>query len=196
MVKLAVAITGASGTIYGVQFVRELLNFSSKETNNIEQIHLIISNAAQLLIKEELDKPNRSFIFGPQVSSMTKLWREEQIDATPASGSSKIDAMVIIPCSMKTMASIAHGYASNLISRTADVMLKEKRKLILVPRETPLNTIHLENMLKLSSNGAVILPASPAFYNKPSSIDDMVLFVVGKVFDQLGFEHESYKRWK
>ena len=112
-----------------------------------------------------------------------------------ASGSFKTDAMIIIPCSMKTLAGIAHGYAENLVLRVADVMLKERRKLILVPRETPLSVIHLRNMLQLAKQGVTIIPAMPAYYHKPKNVGDVIDYVVGKVLDCLGIEHELFKRW-
>lgn len=125
----------------------------------------------------------------------TYYYEPERLDARISSGSFKHDGMVIIPCSMKTMAAIANGYASELISRAADVTLKEKRRLVIVPRETPLNIIHLRNMLKLARAGAVILPPMPAFYTKPKNVDDIVDYVVGKVLDILNIPHNLFLRW-
>ena len=125
-----------------------------------------------------------------------RLWDEDEIDAEMASGTSAPDAMAICPCSMKTLSAIASGYSHNLITRAAEVMIKERRPLVLVVREAPLSPIHLENMLKLAKLGVVVLPASPAFYTKPKSIEDMVKFVVGRVMDSLGVEHSLYRRWK
>jgi 4-hydroxy-3-polyprenylbenzoate decarboxylase len=143
----------------------------------------ILSNAAKKIIGHEIGEIDLNCL------------GEEEIDAPFSSGSSQVDAMVVIPCTMKTLAAIANGYSSNLITRSADVMIKEKRLLILVPRETPLNQIHLENMLKLSRLGVIILPAMPAFYHKPEKIEDMVDFLVGKVLDCLRIEHNLFKRW-
>ena len=125
-----------------------------------------------------------------------KVYDENEIDAPTASGSSLYDAMVVCPCSMKTLSAIANGFSYNLITRSADVMINEKRKLILVPRETPISSIHLENMLKLSKIGVIILPPILSLYHKPKKVEDMVDFVAGKVLDLLGVENKLYKRWK
>ncbi len=156
---------------------------------NVET-HLIISKAAEKVIKHEL---------GMTKEDVEKLadhfYNVDDWSAPIVSGSFKTDGMIIIPCSMKTLAGIAHGYSDNLVLRAADVTLKEKRRLILVPRETPLNIVHLRNMLALAEQGAVIVPAMPAYYHKPKDIDDLVDFVVGKVLDLLEMEHTLYKRW-
>jgi len=177
--KVVVAITGASGVIYGVRLLEVL------KEKGIES-PCIISDAAKLIMKHEIEAARR-----PE-----GCYCEKNIEAPFSSGSSRVDAMVIVPCSMKTLAAIAAGFSSNLITRCADVVLKEKRKLIVVPRETPLNSIHLENMAKLSKIGAVILPAMPAFYHKPKRVADAVDFIVGKILDSLGIENELYKRWE
>lgn len=122
-------------------------------------------------------------------------WANDDLFSPLASGSTRFDAMVISPCSMSTMSKIACGIADNLVTRVAAVALKERRKLVIVPRETPLSTIHLQNLLRLSEAGAVMMPACPAFYPRPESVDDMVDFVVGRVLDQLGIEHELYRKW-
>lgn len=181
--RLIVAITGASGVNYG----RRLLEVLHKK--NVET-HLIISQTAKKVIKHELDVAEKD------VENLADCVYEADDWGSPVvSGSFQNDGMVIIPCSMKTLAGIAHGYSDNVILRAADVMLKEKRKLVLVPRETPLNAIHLRNMLELAENGVHIVPAMPAYYHKPKSIDDLVGFVVGKVLDILGIEHMLYRRW-
>lgn len=175
--KVLVAITGASGVIYGIR----LLNILKEK--GIET-YCIISNAGIRVIKEEYGEIDFEY------------FKEDDFDIPFVSGSQKLDAMVIIPCSMKTLATIANGISINNIARIADVMLKERRLLIVVPRETPLNVIHLENMLKLAKAGAIILPAMPAFYHKPKDLNDIVDFIVGRVLDILGIEHDLYKRWK
>jgi 4-hydroxy-3-polyprenylbenzoate decarboxylase len=125
----------------------------------------------------------------------SKLYNDSDMEAAISSGSFKTDGMVIVPCSMKTLASIANGFDDSLVSRAAGVCLKESRKLVLVPRETPLSAIHLGNMLKISSAGAVILPAMPGFYHRPKTLDDLINHVIGKILDQFGVRHELFKRW-
>ncbi len=177
------AITGASGVIYGIRLMEVLAN------KNVET-YLIMSETAKKIISIETDQ-DPSYI----ESLATRVFLNTDMTAPIASGSFKFDAMVIVPCSMKTLGMIANGIADNLITRAADVAIKEGRKLILVPRETPLNAIHLENMLKLARLGVVILPACPGFYHEPERIMDLVDFIVGKILDQLGIEHSLYKRW-
>jgi len=178
-----VAITGASGVVYGKRLL-EVLQQKKIVT------HLIISEAAEKIIEHELEITKKDI-----EKLASHVYSVGDLTAPTASGSFKIDAMIIIPCSMKTLAGIAHGYAENLILRTADVMLKEKRKLILVPRETPLNIIHLRNMLQLAKQNVTIVPAMPAYYHKPRNISDVVDYVVGKVLDCLQIEHQLFKRW-
>lgn len=178
------AITGASGVIYGKRLL-EVLREKEVET------YLVISKAAEKVIENELENAKDDI-----KKLANKAYEMDDWNAPIVSGSFKTDGMIIIPCSMKTLAGIAHGYSDNVILRTADVMLKEKRRLILVPRETPLNTIHLGNMLELARQGVMVVPAMPAYYHKPSRIDDLVDFVVGKVLDLMEIEHSLYKRWR
>lgn len=180
--KLIIAISGASGVIYGIKFLKEC------KSKNIKT-HLIISENAKDLISYETDYKIE------QLKKFSSFYYENNnLNAKISSGSFKFDAMVIIPCSLSTLSKITVGISDNLITRTASVCLKERRKLVIVPRETPLSTIYLENMAKLSRE-AIILPAMPGFYSKPKSIDDLVDFIVGKVFDVLGVENKLYKRW-
>ncbi|MFQ5758221.1 MAG: UbiX family flavin prenyltransferase [Candidatus Bathyarchaeia archaeon] len=182
--RLIVAITGASGVTYGKRLL-EVLRSKNVET------HLVISQAAERIIEHELD------ITKKDVENLaTYVYEVNNWNSPIVSGSFKTEGMVIIPCSMKTLAGITHGYSDNVILRAADVTLKEKRKLILVPREAPLNAIHLRNMLELAENDVCIAPAMPAYYHKPKRIEDLVEFVVGKVLDILGIEHTLYKRWQ
>ena len=181
--RLIVAITGASGVIYGKRML-EVLRSKNVET------HLIISKAGEKVIEHELDTSK---------SNLKRLanyvYDMDDWTAPIVSGSFKTDGMVIIPCSMKTLAGIAHGYSDNIILRAADVTLKEKRKLIIVPRETPLSAIHLRNMLELAEESVTIVPAMPAYYHEPKGIDDLVDFVVGKVLGLLGIKHTLTIGW-
>lgn len=183
--RLIIAITGASGVIYGKRLL-EVLQKRKIET------HLIISKAAEEIIEYELECKRKDI-----EKLATHFYSVDDLTASIASGSFKTEGMIIIPCSMKTLAGIANGYAENLILRTADVTLKEKRKLILVLRETPLNVVHISNMLKLArQEGVVIVPAMPAFYHKPTNLSTIVDFIVGKTLDLLEIEHTLYARWK
>jgi flavin prenyltransferase len=180
--KLVVAVTGASGVVYA-------LNFLKAATKYDLETYLVITEAAEKVAKHELGDIE-------QLKSLAKrVYTPEDLAADIASGSYPLDGMVIVPASMKTVSALANGYADNLVTRVADVQLKERRPLIVVPRETPLHAVHLENMAKLSRLGAVILPAMPGFYHNPESVDDLVDFIVGKILDQLGVDNKMYTRW-
>ncbi|QEM70030.1 UbiX family flavin prenyltransferase [Geobacter sp. FeAm09] len=194
--RVFVALTGASGAIYGIRLMEELLKRGFLLT-------VAASESGQLVCREET-----GLDLGGAPSAATarlcahlgvKLGVEvvaaDDLLACAASGSAAPAAMAVAPCSMGTLARIAHGTSGNLIERAADVMLKERRPLLLVPRETPLSEIHLENMLKLARAGVRIIPAMPAFYHRPATIDDLVNFVVGKVLDQLDIPNDLFKRW-
>ena len=193
--KLVVAITGASGAVYGAVLVAELLQRPM-------EVHLIISDYGRKVMAHELgiSGPMLPFLqseFGlvPHGLSVLNQYAADNLFAPPASGSFRHSGMVIAPCSMKTLAAIAAGFADNLITRSADVCLKEKRPLILLPRETPLSAIHLENMLKVARAGAVLHPPVPAFYHRPESVRDIVNATVGRVLDHLGISHHLAAEW-
>ncbi|WP_223066627.1 UbiX family flavin prenyltransferase [Paenibacillus caui] len=188
-----VGITGASGSVYGVRLVSVLLELGY-------DVHLVVTQAGWRVIKEELgwNITDREALLESKFGSFDgKLTyhRLADIGASIASGSFRAEGMIVMPCSMGTLSSIAHGSSDNLLTRAADVMLKEGRELILVPRETPLHAIHLENMLKLAKLGVRIIPAMPAFYFGPQSMDELVDFMVGKVLDSLRIDHRLFKRW-
>ncbi len=192
MKKYIIALTGASGVIYGIELTRQLLKRGM-------EIHLVASDPACIVLKEEM-----GWTFTGTVEEAFKehlpydnlfVYDNQNIAARIASGSFLTDGMVVMPCTMATLAAIAHGNARNLTERAADVVLKEKRPLWLVPRETPLSAVHLRNMLVLAEMGVGIIPAMPAFYNHPQVIDDMVLFMVGKVLDGMHIEHDLYTRY-
>lgn len=190
---IVVGITGASGSIYGVKLIETLLQMEFL-------VHLVVSNAGWRVIKEELgwNTADREEVLRAKFGRFPgKLVYHPiaDIGASIASGSFLTQGMIIMPCSMGTLSSIASGASDNLMARAADVMLKEGRPLVLVPRETPLHAIHLENMLKLARLGVRIIPAMPAFYFGPQTIDDLVAFLVGKVLDNLGIEHALFRRW-
>ena len=182
--KIVIGFSGASGIIYGIRLLEVLHSI------NI-QTYLIISEWAKKNIVIETPK---TLEYVKSLSSVN--YDNSKLDASVSSGSFLHDGMVIVPCSMKSLSSIANGYDDTLISRAASVTLKESRKLILVPRETPLSRIHLENMIKVQEAGAIILPAMPGFYHNPTSIDQIVDHLVGKILDQLKIKHELFKRWK
>lgn len=194
---IALAFTGASGMAYGMRLLECLLQARCR-------VWLLYSQVAQVVAHQELDlrlpvqprEARRHLLdrFGADEDLLEVFGREDWY-APPASGSNPADAMVICPCSMGTLATIAAGLAESLITRAADVMLKEGRPLILVPRETPLSTLHLENMLRLARAGAVMLPANPGFYHRPQRVEDLVDFVVARVLDRLRVPHALLPRW-
>jgi flavin prenyltransferase len=196
--EITVAITGASGTIYGQRTLQLLA-----ESGVVKTINLIMSATVPTVAQIELGvnlkdadqlKINK-WIGLPEDSKVIRYWRNENLAAKPASGSNKQIGMIIVPCSMGTLGAIASGAGSNLIHRAADVALKEGRKLVIVPRETPFNTIHLENMVRLANSGARILPASPSFYHKPKTIDDLVNHLVYRILDQFDIPHANKTQW-
>jgi 4-hydroxy-3-polyprenylbenzoate decarboxylase len=197
--ELTFAISGASGTVYAKRTL-QLLAASGAVT----RIDLILSGTAVTVAQVETGVNLRdlstqtinSWLELPPASDLIRCWRLDNMAARPSSGSNKSAGMMIVPCSMATIGAIASGAGSNLIHRAADVCLKEGRKLLLVPREAPYNTIHLENMLRLSRAGATILPASPGFYHRPSTIDDLVEHVCFRILDQFGIPHSSRSEWK
>ncbi|MGA8943841.1 MAG: flavin prenyltransferase UbiX [Thermoactinomyces sp.] len=191
--RIVIGMTGASGAPYGLCLLEECLRQG-------HEVHLMVSEAGWRVLKEEQgwEVRKREQLFYDRYNHLkgTLVYHSlKDIGASIASGSFRTDGMVIIPCSMGTLARIAQGISGNLMERTADVMIKEKKPLIIVPRETPLSAIHLENMSKLAHLGVQVVPAMPAFYHQPQTIEDMVRFVAGKVLDQLHIDHQLYRRW-
>ncbi|MBF0515537.1 MAG: UbiX family flavin prenyltransferase [Nitrospirae bacterium] len=189
--RLIAAITGASGVVLGIRLVAELLKTS--------EVHLIISHAAFSVIAHETgltwgDTPAES-LCDYFKSDRLHYHDEGNLHSPISSGSFRVDAMAVVPCSMKTLSAVANGYASNLTARAADVTIKEGRKLIICPREMPFSAIHLENMLKLARAGVIVAPPTPAFYCLPETLDDAVDFIVGKLLDQLNIKHNLFRRW-
>lgn len=182
--RLVVAITGATGAVYGVRLLRQLAATPGVET------HLVVSDAAALTLHEEVGMQRRD------VEALAHVvHRNRDIGASIASGSFQSDGMIVAPCSMKTLAAVAHGLSDNLIARAADVALKERRRLVLMVRETPLNLAHLRNMTAVTEMGAIVFPPLPSFYQQPRSIEEMVDHTVGRVIDLFGIEHGLAPRW-
>jgi len=183
--RLVVAITGASGAILGIEVLRALRAMPDWET------HLILSSGARRTIQAETD-------YTPaQVEALADaLYPMGDIGATIASGSFQTAGMIVAPCSMKTLAGIANGFSENLVLRAADVMLKERRRLVLVPRETPYNRIHLRNMMEANDAGAILLPPALTYYHRPKSIEDMTHHIVGKILDLFGIQLPDFARWE
>jgi 4-hydroxy-3-polyprenylbenzoate decarboxylase len=196
--ELTVGITGASGTIYAHRTLQLLAASGAVET-----VNLIMSSTASTVAQVELGANLRDadvskineWLGLSADSKLIRLWRLDNLAAKPSSGSNKQAGMIIVPCSMGSLGAIASGAGTNLIHRAADVCLKEGRKLVLVPRETPYNAIHLENMLRLSRAGARILPASPGFYHRPKTIDDLVEHLCFRILDQLDIPHSKKSQW-
>ena len=196
--ELTVAITGASGTIYARRTLQLLA-----ESGAVETINLIMSGTAAVVAQVETGANLRDtdaakvndWLGLSADSKLIRYWRLDNFAAKPSSGSNKQAGMIIVPCSMGTLGAIASGAGTNLIHRAADVCLKERRKLVLVPRETPYNAIHLENMLRLTHAGAQILPASPGFYHRPKTIDDLVEHLCFRILDQFDIPHSKKSQW-
>lgn len=182
--KVVVGISGGSGAIYAVSLLKAL-----KELN--VETHLVVSTMGEYVTEHECG------IDLNELKKMATYYHDNKNFAAPiASGSFKMDSMIVLPCSMKTLSAVASGYSDGLLTRACDVTLKERRKLILVPRETPLSSIHLENMLKLSKMGVDIVPPSPGFYNHPETLEDIVLNMTGRILDMMGIDNSLVKRWE
>jgi 4-hydroxy-3-polyprenylbenzoate decarboxylase len=180
--EVVIGISGASGVGYGIRLLQVLQG---------SMIHLVMTDSARKIIEVETN-------FSPEdVEDLADhVYAEDDFTAPIASGSYRFDAMVIIPCSMKTLAEVASGMSDNLIGRSAEICLKDRRKLVMVPRETPLSLIQLKNMVSVTEAGAVVLPACPAFYSRPQNLDDLIDVLVGRVLDSIGVENNLYPRWK
>lgn len=197
MQKIAIGITGASGSIYAVRLLEELLK------QEVE-LYLVMSDAAKVVFATELDltipqdlTASKEFFYKKfnTDSQKLKIYDAKDWFSPIASGSANINAMLIVPCSSGALSAIATGASNNLMERGADVCLKERRKLILLTRETPLNQIHLENMLKITQMGGIIMPASPGFYNNPKQIGDLIDFIVARILSQLGLDQKLVNAW-
>lgn len=191
-----VGISGASGAIYGVRLIKALAETGAR-------VLVIISHAGKKVLAHEMEwGPSvsfadflRSYGVNPDQDDLIRVFGQDEIASAPASGSFIHQGMAVAPCSMKTLAAVASGYAGNLLTRSCDVSLKEKRPLVVVPRETPLSLIHLENMTRIARAGGIVLPPAPCFYTSPASIEDLVDTVVARIMDHLGASHDLVARW-
>src|SRR5699024_10432759 len=182
--KIVVGVSGGSGSIYAISLLKAFQQL------NIET-HLVVTSMGEYVTEHECG------VSLNELKQMSTYFHDNKnFAASIASGSFKVDSMIVLPCSMKTLSSVANGFSDSLLTRACDVTLKEKRKLVLVPRETPFNTIHLENMLKLSQIGVTIFPPSPGFYNHPETINDIVLNTTGRIMDAIGVDNNLVNRWK
>ncbi len=197
MRSVVVGITGASGALYAVRTVAALLSSGAR-------VELVVSDFGRRLLRDELGEAASverlsdylSNTYGDNVrAGQLVVHSNRDVGATIASGSYSCDGMAIVPCSMKTLAGVAHGLSRTLIERAADVMLKERRPLVIVPRETPMNLVQLRNMVASAEAGAIVLPAMPAFYQGPRTLDDLSNFMAGKILSALGFSHELFPPW-
>ncbi len=193
--QFAVGWSGGSGIAYGMRLVEVLLQAG-------HTVHLMATPAAFRVLVHEAGvaidpvRPDLAGLFAPALRANLRVHAIDAVEAAPASGSAGIRATIICPCSMGTLARIAHGFSSNLVERAADVAIKEGRPLVVVPRETPLSVLHLENMLALARLSAIVLPAMPGFYHRPGSVQELVDFIVGKILDRLGVAHALVRRWQ
>jgi 4-hydroxy-3-polyprenylbenzoate decarboxylase len=191
--RVLVGITGASGSIYAERLIEVLYD-------RVDRIYVVITDSGEKVARYELPKKSAGFsmvkfLKDPALYPLVRRFKQDDLFAPIASGTSAPTHMVIIPCSMGTLARISSGFSGNLLERSADVMLKQRKPLVLMPRESPLNAIHLKNMLTMSEMGVHIVPAMPGFYLKPEKISDLVDFMVGRVVESLGIEHSLYKPW-
>ncbi|MCA8952127.1 MAG: UbiX family flavin prenyltransferase [Planctomycetes bacterium] len=190
--RLAVCWSGGSGIAYGRRLVEVLLELG-------HEVHLAATGAALRVLEHEggvRPPDDLATLFAGPLRARLRVHALDAVESTPASGSARLTATIVVPCSMGTLARIAHGWSSNLVERAADVALKEGRPLVVVPRETPLGVLHLENMLKLARLGAIVLPAMPGFYHRPRTVAELVDFVVGKILDRLAIDHDLVRRWQ
>lgn len=195
MATYFLGFSGGSGAPIGLRLLEVLLARG-------DLVHLAVSDAGRRVLRHEAGIPadvpdfDLSQLVAAEHRSQLQLHAIDAVEAAPASGTAGIDAVILCPCSMGTLARVAHGFSSNLIERAADVAIKERRRLLVVPRETPLSSLHLRNMLQLAEAGAVILPAMPGWYHRPTRIEDLIDFMVARVLDCLGIEHDLVRRWR
>jgi 4-hydroxy-3-polyprenylbenzoate decarboxylase len=196
--RLVVAVTGASGAIYAVRFLKACLDLGYEVDLTVSDYgHRLLIEECDLNLKTESVEAWLDRSYGKtERPGRIRSHREGDMGASIASGSQRWDGMVIVPCSMKTLSAVAHGSASNLVERAADVSLKERRPLVIVPRETPMSLVHVENLRLATLAGAMLVPAMPAFYYKPRTFEDLADFIAGRILDLLGVEHELYTPWK